>query len=100
MNQRDNKFGELDDTALAGVRRLAAAFTGGEEKPDANIVAIMFMVTGLLPPDSTETAGFRFIPPETIIQSIDTLQSMNTFLNDMVQALQAIRNMKPPFPQS
>jgi hypothetical protein len=99
MSQRDNNSGSLDSTALAGVRRLASAFTGGEEKPDATKVAVMFMVTGLLPPDSTGSAGFRLIPPETITQSIDMLQSLNTFVSEMVQALQAIRDMKPPFPQ-
>jgi hypothetical protein len=89
----------LDKTALAGLRRLAAAFTSSEEKPNATKVAMMFMVHNHVLTDSTALTGDagRFpITQEAIAQSIDTLQSMTTFVSDMVQALDDFRNIKPP----
>ena len=99
MNQQDTNSGSLDNTALAGLRRLAAAFTGGEEKPDATKVAMMFMVYNHVLTDSTALtgdAGFFPITKEAIAQTIDTLQTMTIFVSEMVQAIDDLRNMKPP----
>jgi len=99
MNRQSGKSGSLDNTALTGLRRLAAAFTSGEEKPDATKVAMMFLAYNHVLIDSTALtggAGFFPITKEAFAQSIDTLQTMITFVSDMVQAIDDLRNMKPP----